>query len=97
LIDGASATNLFISPPLVDFRPSITHCPDCGCELKVQKTRRRSVSTLHVGKFQAREVFMTCKSCAHTCRSEELCALVPPGANFGYDVMVFAGSALFLR
>ena len=40
---------------------------------------------------------MGCKQCNHTYRSEELRALVPPGANFGYDVMVFAGSALFLR
>ena len=40
---------------------------------------------------------MTCKSCVHTYRSEELCALVPPGANFGYDVMAYAGKALFLR
>src|SRR5690606_30971639 len=36
-------------------------------------------------------------SCARTHRSEELCALVPPGANFGYDVMVHAGKAFFLR
>ncbi len=42
-------------------------------------------------------MFLTCKSCGHTERSEELCALVPPGANFGYDVMVYAGKALFLR
>lgn len=89
---------MFSMPPLVDFRPSMTtHCPDCGCELKVQKTRPRTVNTLHVGRFRAREVVMTCKSCAHTHRSEELCALVPPGANFGYDVMAYAGKALFLR
>jgi hypothetical protein len=52
---------------------------------------------MHVGQFLAREVFLACKSCGHTERSEELCALVPPGANFGYDVMVYAGKALFLR
>ena len=40
---------------------------------------------------------MVCKPCSHAYRSEELCALVPPGANFGYDVMVYAGNALFLR
>ena len=79
------------------FRPSITQCSDCGRDLNVQKTRTRSISTLHVGRFRAREVFLTCKSCGHTERSEELCALVPPGANFGYDVMVYAGKALFLR
>ena len=52
---------------------------------------------MHIGPFRAREVFLTCKSCGHAERSEELCALVPPGANFGYDVMVYAGKALFLR
>lgn len=40
---------------------------------------------------------MVCGLCDHKYRSEELCALVPPGANFGYDVMVYAAKALFLR
>ena len=40
---------------------------------------------------------MRCKPCGQTYRSEELCTLVAPGANFGYDVMVYAGKALFLR
>ena len=97
LIQGASASNLFIDPPLVDFRPSTTHCGDCACELKVQKTRLRMVSTLHVGRFHARETVLICPACDRTYRSEELCALVAPGANFGYDVMVHAGNALFLR
>ncbi len=92
-----STPRLFAKPPSVDFRTSMTHCSGCGCDLKVMKTRRRSVSTLHVGRFRAREVFMTCKPCARTYRSEELCTLVSPGANFGYDVMDYAGKALFLR
>jgi uncharacterized C2H2 Zn-finger protein len=81
----------------VEFRPLITHCPACGARLKVSKTRIRKVSTLHIGEFRAREVFLSCEPCGHTYRSEELCALVPPGANFGYDVMVHAGKALLLR
>lgn len=72
-------------------------CVDCGDELKVQKTSPRTVTTLHVGKFQARETFMVCGQCARSYRSEELCALVPPGANFGYDVIVYAGKALWQR
>ena len=91
------ASNLFARPPAVEFRPERTRCPGCGANLKVCKTRTRTVSTLHVGPFRAREVFLLCKSCGQTQRSEELCALVPPGANFGYDVMVYAGKALFLR
>jgi hypothetical protein len=99
LLNGVAVSSLFAKPPVVVFRPSITQCSNCGTRstLNVQKTRTRSISTLHVGRFRAREVFLTCKSCGHTERSEELCALVPPGANFGYDVMVYAGKALFLR
>jgi hypothetical protein len=97
LLDGVAVSSLFTKPPLVAFRPSSTQCSDCGRgDLKVQKTRTRLISTLHIGRFRAREVFLTCKSCGHTERSEELSALVPPGANFGYDVMVYAGKALFL-
>ena len=65
--------------------------------MKVHKTRIRTVSTLHVGRIRAREVLMICGQCDKTYRSEELRALVPPGANFGYDVLVYAGKALFLR
>ena len=92
-----AVASLFAKPPRVVFRPSIAQCSDCGRDLNVQKTRTRSISTLHVGRFRAREVFLRCKWCGHTERSEELSALVPPGANFGYDVMVYAGKALFLR
>jgi len=49
------------------------------------------------GSVRARALFLRCKVCGHTHRSEELGALVPPGANFGYDVMVYAGKVLFLR
>lgn len=97
LLEGVSVCNLFVTPPLVEFRPVMAHCPACDCELKVRKTRIRTVSTLQVGRFRAREVFLSCKRCGHTYRSEELCALVAPGANFGYDVMVHAGKALLLR
>ena len=97
MLDGVSVCKLFATPPLVEFRPLMTRCASCDCELKVRKTRIRIVSTLHVGQFRAREVFLHCKRCSHTYRSEELCALVAPGANFGYDVMVHAGKALLLR
>jgi hypothetical protein len=90
-------SRLFSHPPVVEFRPSRTHCSGCGGDLKVGKTRTRTLSTLHVGRLQAREVLLICQQCGRTHRSEQLCALVPPGAHFGYDVMVHAGRALFLR
>ena len=92
-----SVAHLFAQPPVVEFRPTLTHCPGCGGEQKVRKTRTRTVSTLHVGRLRAREIFLHCPSCGQTQRSEELGALVPPGATFGYDVLVEAGQALFLR
>ena len=97
MLGEVSVHNLFKAPPVVEFLPLATHCSDCGIKLTVQKARTRKVNTLHVGRFTAHEVFMTCKRCGHTYRSEELCALVPPGANFGYDVMSYAGKALFIR
>jgi predicted RNA-binding Zn-ribbon protein involved in translation (DUF1610 family) len=97
LLQSVCVSALFAKPPAVEFRPEQTHCPDCGAKLTVRKTRTRTVSTLHVGPFRAREVFLLCNSCGHTQRSKALGALVPPGANFGYDVMVYAGKALFLR
>lgn len=90
-------SNLFARPPAVEFRSEQTHCPGCGAKLTVRKTRTRAVSTLHLGPFLAREVFLLCNACGRTQRCEALCALVPPGAKFGYDVMAYAGTALFLR
>jgi len=89
--------HLFASPPTVEFRPEPTHCPGCGAKLSIRKTRTRTVRTLHVGPFRAREVFLLCNPCGRTQRSETLGALVPPGATFGYDVLVYVGKALFLR
>jgi hypothetical protein len=97
LLDGVAVSKLFATPPLVEFRPLMERCPGCGGELKVLKTRMRTLCTLHVGELRAREVCLTCQPCGHTYRSEELGALAAPGSNFGYDVMVHAGKALLLR
>ncbi len=97
LLDGASVSRLLASPPVVDFRPAATRCAGCGGALKVRKTQSRTVSTLHVGRFLARETILACRQCGRTHRSEELCGLVPAGANFGYDVMVYVGRALWQR
>ena len=94
---GLSPGNLFPVPPLIQFRPPVTHCASCGEPLKVKNTHRRTVSTLHVGRFRALEVTLHCQKCGATYRPEELATVVPPGANFGYDVMVYAGKATYLR
>ncbi len=97
LLKGACVSNLFSKPPAVVFRPEHTHCPICRAKLTVSKTHIRKVITLQVGPFRAREIILRCKPCHQTFRSLDLTALVPPGANFGYDVMVYVGKAIFLR
>jgi hypothetical protein len=88
---------LFGKPPHLEFRPTPSHCPDCRQVLKVKKTHTRLAGTLRVGRFQATEAVLACSTCKRTYRSEELGQRVPPGANFGYDAMVYAGQALWLR
>lgn len=92
-----SAAHLFPIPPRIDFRPALTHCPSCQRPLTILKTHARGVNTLLVGPFRAVETVLTCPACRRHYRTEELSRLVPPGARFGYDVLVYVGRALFLR
>jgi hypothetical protein len=64
--------------------------------LSVLKTETRTVSTLHIGKFKARETIRICQECGKIYRPKELSRLVPPSCNFGYDILVYVGKALFV-
>jgi len=90
-------SRLFAEPPAIDFRSTHGSCSYCRAPLTVYKTHIRRVSTLHVGTFLARVVILTCDTCDRRYPSEELSRLVPSGARFGYDVLVYVGRALFLR
>jgi len=65
----------------------------------VWKTRTRRVATLCIGHFVAHETQGYCPHCADrpVFRAAQLHQLVPRGARYGYDVMVYVGQALFLR
>ncbi len=77
------------------FGPEQKDC--CSKPLKVLKTKRRSVVTLHIGRLNAAETIGICDGCRRTYGSLELARLVPSGCNFGYDILVHVGRALFLR
>ena len=81
----------------MEFRPEQEDCPHCRKPLKVLKTKGRGVVTLHIGRFNAQETIRICDGCRRTYGSQELARLVPPGCNFGYDLLVHVGQALFLR
>jgi hypothetical protein len=72
-------------------------CSRCSKPLNVLKTKQRSVVTLHIGRFIAAETIGICDGCRRTYGSPELARLVPSGCNFGYDILVHVGQALFLR
>ena len=99
LATESSTAALFVQPPLLYFRSAQTHCSHCQAPLQVEKTQTKTVHTLHLGCFTAHQTLLKCADCHNPPidEAQELSRLVPAGCNFGYDVMVFAGKALFLR
>jgi len=83
--------------PRLEFPAQQERCKQCDAPLNALKTRTRKVVTLHLGEFTAYESVAVCKMCHRTYGSDELPRLVPPACNFGYDVVVHVGKALFLR
>ncbi len=73
------------------------YCPYCDQLLKVPKSKRRTVYTLDIGPFIAKETILGCDHCPEKpqFRSPELAKLVAPGCKYGYDVMTFVGEQLY--
>ena len=97
----SSSAYLFARRPTLPFGPAQTVCPDCRAPLRVYKTQRKTLHTLHLGSFIAHQTLWHCEH--EHCRNatiygaEELQRLAPAGSTFGYDVLVFVGQALFQR
>lgn len=78
-------------------------CPVCCGPLRVLKTVRRNGLTLSHGSFRVREAVCVCTAgCRHegspvVGRSTALAALIPPGCNVGYDVLVHIGLERFVH
>jgi hypothetical protein len=95
----SSSACLFVPSPTLPFAPAQTACPDCQAPLQVYKTQSKTVHTLPLGCFTARETLRRCGRCQNDTiyAAEELSRLAPSGGTFGYDVLIFVGKALFLR
>lgn len=87
--------SLFSEKPTIDFNPEVSVC--CGVPLKVQKTRTKTAATLDIGEFFAREKVLECSACGAIYTSNELSELIPQLCNFGYDILVYVGKAVFLH
>jgi len=85
--------------PQVDFVAEAGHCWHCGSRLRVQKSKKRIVSTIETGTILAREIRKVCsKDSSHPVEtSEALSRMVPRGQRYGYDLIVWAGLARYHR
>jgi len=97
LVASIGAAALFSEMPAIYFYPQIRECPVCGARLKVQKSRPKTVITMHIGAFDANETVLYCPNDQTIFASEQLRSLVPKGGNFGFDVIVEVGMALFVH
>jgi len=85
--------------PQVDFIAEAPRCRHCGGQLRVQKSKKRIVSTIETGTIQIREIRKVCsKDSSHPVEiSEELSQKVPSGQRYGYDLIVWIGMARYHR
>jgi len=89
---------LFPVPPVIHFVPEQRICAYCSKQLVVQKTRLGArAATLAIGEFRVHETICVCPWCGTVVPAAQLRQLIPPGANFGYDVIVHIGKMLFLQ
>jgi hypothetical protein len=65
--------------------------------LRVLKTHTRTVITLPIGTWRARETLWRDPATDQVCASAELRRLVAPGYRYGYDVVVEVGRRLFVE
>lgn len=97
MIANISAGILFPKKPTIHFYPENHESLVCGSRLHVQKTRTKTVVTMDIGAFWARETVMFCPQDQTIFPSEKLRSLVPEGGTFGFDVIVAIGLALFVH
>lgn len=97
LVARTSAAVLFPEMPTLHFYPQIRECPVCGAQPKVQKSRHKTVYTMHIGAFDVNETVLYCPHDKTIFASRQLRSLVPKGGNFGFDVIVEVGMALFVH
>ena len=97
MIADTNAGALFPESPTIHFYPENPEYLACGSRLQVQKTRTKTVATLDIGTFLAKETVLFCPQTQTTFISEKLRKLAPEGGTFGFDIIVEVGLALFVH
>ena len=97
LTGAVRADVLFPKRPTLQFHPKIQECPLCDSTLHVQKTDTKTVVTMDIGAFFAKQTVLHCPHTHGTFKSEQLRNLVPKGGTLGFDVIIEVGFALFVH
>ncbi len=97
MIVNVSSGILFLDKPTIHFYPENHEISVSGSRLHVQKTRTKTVVTMDIGAFRAKETMMFCPQDQTTFPSEKLRSLAPKGGTFGFDVIEAIGRALFVH
>ena len=96
LCQQTTSAALFARPPLIDFTTPPPLPEPSAAPWQVLKTTTRKVVTLAIGEFSARETLWWHPTTDQVCPAPALRRLVAPACNYGYDVVVYVGRALFL-
>ncbi len=88
---------LFPKRPIIHFYPEISKCSVCDSTLHVQKTETKSVVTMDIGAFWAKQTILHCPHGHGIFKSTQLQNLVPKGGTFGFDVIIEIGYSLFVH
>jgi hypothetical protein len=97
LISGVRAGALFPQKPMIRFYPEVESCPSCGRKLHVQKSWEKTIVTMNIGAFLAKEVIFECPNDKTVFTSPDLRALAPEKCTYGFDVIVHVGISLFVH
>jgi len=97
LISDVSAGALFPQKPTIRFYPEVENCPRCARKLHVQKSWEKTVVTMDIGAFLAKEVVFECPNDKTVFPSAQLRALVPTNCTYGFDAIVHIGMSLFVH
>ena len=80
--------------PMFCTDPYVLHC---GRKLHVQKTWEKTIVTMNIGAFQAKEIVLECPYDKTVFPSPQLRALAPFQCTYGFDVIVHVGMLLFVH
>ena len=97
IVSRLNCCMLFPEKPVVEFYPESGRCPVCGGQLQTKKTWKKTVVTLDIGAFVAKETVLECPDDQTVLTSSVLRSLVPKGCTFGFDVIAHVGRSLFIE